>query len=146
MAKEKKEEKKIEKEFIVGLQPVKSKPKPQRTKKALGLLRKFIFKHLRIKAENVLISNKVNEFIWSHGREKVPNKIEIRVVVSEGKANVFLKGEKIKAKKEEKKPVKKEEKKTEEEKAEEEEKQKKKDEKKLAEKSAEKAAMKRGKE
>jgi len=145
MAKEKKE-KKAEKQFVVGFAGLKNRPKPQRANKAIGVLKKFIFKHTRVKPENVLISNKVNEAIWQRGREKVLKKLAIKVILAEGKANVFLKGEKLKAKKEEKKKEKPEEKKTEEEKAFEEEKQKKKDEKKLAEKAAEKAAMKRGKE
>jgi len=66
-------------------------------------LKRFIFKHLRIKAENVLISNKVNEYIWQNGREHIPRKIEIKVIVAKGKANIFLKGEKAKVPKEEKK-------------------------------------------
>jgi len=72
-------------------------------------------------------------------------KISIKVIVADGKANIFLKGEKIELPKEEKKE-KAVEKKTEEEKAAEEEKEKRKDEKKLAEKAAEKAAIKRGTE
>ncbi len=148
MAKKKqKKSEKLERSFVVGLQPVYSCPRPRRANKAIALLRRFVFKHFRIKSENVLISNAVNQFIWAQGRQHVPRKIEIRVIVSEGKANVFLKGEKVSLPKEEKKkPEKKEHKKTEEEKAAEEEKQKKKEEKKLAEKAAEKTAIKRGKE
>jgi len=147
MAKKKEEEKKVvERSFVVGLQAVYNCPRPKRANKAIFLLKKFAFKHFRIKPEDVLISNKVNELIWKNGRQHVPRKIAIKVIVSEGKANIFLKGEKAKAKEEKKKEVKKEEKLTVEEKKAEEEKEKKKAEKKLAEKSAEKAAMKRGKE
>jgi len=111
MAKEAKKEKKpIQKEYTVGLQPVYNFPKPSRTRKALTHLKRFIFKHLRIKAENVLISNKVNEYIWQNGREHIPRKIEIKVIVAKGKANIFLKGEKAKVPKEEKKKEKRREK------------------------------------
>ena len=146
MPKKKKEANQEQKrEFIVGLRHLYDYPKPHRAKKGISLLKKFAFKHFRISADNVLISNAVNEFLWHRGRENVPRKILITIIVSKGKANIFLKGEKISMPKEEKKE-KHEEKKTVEEKAMEEEKEKKQEEKKLAEKSAEKTAIKRGKE
>ncbi len=147
MAKEKKtkEIKKVEREFVVGLQKAYNCPRPRRAEKTIFLLKKFMFKHFRASKENVLISNAVNEFLWKNGREHVPRKIEVKVIFIEGKVNVFLKGEKATLPKEEKKKEeKKEEKMTKEEKEAEKEKEKKKDEKKLAEKAAEKSAIKRG--
>jgi large subunit ribosomal protein L31e len=147
MAKEKKKQEKLEREFTVGLHALLGCPRPKRANKAIYLLKRFAFKHFRVGEDDVLISNKVNEFLWQKGREKVPKKISIKVVVVDKKANIFLKGEKVKAKKEEKKKEeKKEEKMTEEEKAAAAEKEKKKEDKKLAERAAEKAALKRGKE
>jgi len=141
----KKQEEKIERNFVVGLKGICNLPRPRRANKAIAFLKKFAFKHFRAKAENVSISNKLNEFVWQQGREHVPRKVEIKIVFTGGKASLFLKGEKVKIPKEEKKGEKKKEK-TGEEKKEEEEKEKKKEEKKMAEKSAEKAAIKRGKE
>ncbi|MBN2067163.1 MAG: 60S ribosomal protein L31 [Candidatus Diapherotrites archaeon] len=145
MAKKKKAEKKEleEKKYTVGMQAVYKFPRPKRAIKALTHLKRFAFKHTRIKPEDILISNKVNEAIWEKGREHPPRKLEIKVIIAEGKANVFLQSEKIKPLKE-KKEEKKEEKKTEEEIAIEEEKEKKKQEKKAVERAAEAAAMKRG--
>lgn len=143
MAKEKKQEK-LERSFTIGL-AMPNCPRPKRANKAIFLIKRFAFKHFRVGPENVLISNKVNEFIWRFGREKVPKKISVKFVIVDGKANVFLKGEKVKEKKE-KKEEKKPEKMTEEEKAALQEREKKKEEKRIAEKAAEKAAMKRGKE
>ncbi len=148
MAKEKKgkgKKEKVERRFVVGLHPVYNCPRPRRANKAISLLKDFAFKHFRVSRENVLISNAVNQFVWQRGRQHVPRKIEIKVVFSEGKANIFLKGEKVVVPKEEKKEEK-EEKKTAEEKATLEERERKKEEKKLAEKAAEKVAIKRGKE
>lgn len=158
MAKDKKAKKieKVEREFVIGLQQAYNIPRPRRAEKTIFLIKKFMFKHFRAAKENVLISNAVNEFLWKNGREHTPRKIAVKVIFVEGKANVFLKGEKAKLPKEEKTEEKltKEEKKeevekekknmTEEEKTAEEEKEKKKDEKKLAEKAAEKSAIKRG--
>ncbi len=153
MAKEKKAKKieKVEREFVIGLQQAYNIPRPRRAEKTIFLIKKFMFKHFRATKENVLISNAVNEFLWKNGREHTPRKIEVKVIFTEGKANVFLKGERVKLPKEEKKKEEKKEeaekekkKMTEEEKAMEAEKEKKKDEKKLAEKAAEKSAIKRG--
>ena len=143
MAKKVQEKEKVEREFIVGLQALNKCPRPKRSKKAIYLLKRFMFKHFRAKPENVLISNKLNEFIWSQGREHVPKKLSVKVVFVEGKANVFLKGEKVRAK-EEKPKEKKEEKLSEEQKIALKEKEKKMEEKRLAEKAAEKSAIKRG--
>jgi len=146
MAKGKKKTEKIEREFTIGLQKTYDIPKPRRANKAMATLKDFAYKHFRTKRKDVLISNQVNETIWEKGRENPPRKIEVKIVFTEGKANIFLKKEKVKIQKEEKKEEKKAEKKTKEEKQAEEEKERKKEEKKLAEKSAEKAAMKRRKE
>ena len=100
MAKQKKKAEKLERQFVVGLQQVYSYPRPRRANKAIGLIKKFAYKHFRVEPENVLISNKVNQFIWENGREHVPRKIEIKAIVTEGKANLFLKGEKAKLAKE----------------------------------------------
>lgn len=147
MAKEKKEKtEKVEREFIVGLGIVYKYPRPRRSKKALSVLKRFAFKHFRAKPENVLISNATNEFLWKHGRQHVPRKIEIKIVFSAGKAHIFLKGEKVslpeekKEKKKTAKPLSKEEKEAEA------EKEKKMEEKREAEKSAEMAALKKGKD
>jgi len=146
MAKKKKGRSRAEeKKYIVGLQPVYLFPRKKRARKAITLIKRFVFKHTRIGEEDVLISNKLNEAIWQYGREHIPRKLAIKVIEAEGKANVFLQSEKVKPPaKEEKKGEKKKEEKTPEEIAAEEEKKRKEEEKKMVEKAAEAAAIKRG--
>ena len=142
--KKKKEKKPEEKHFVVPFSELFKAPKAKRARRAITLLKRFAFKHFRMGEENVLISQAVNEAIWKRGREKIPRKIEIKVVEEEGKVNIYLKDEKIaKPKKEEKTKEKKEE--TKEEKEAKEEIEKKKKEKKAKEKAAEASEIKRGK-
>ncbi|MDD5163892.1 MAG: 50S ribosomal protein L31e [Candidatus ainarchaeum sp.] len=146
MAKAKPEKKtvKIEREIIVPLVKAYEKPRTKRAAKAINILKAFMKKHFRVSEEKVLVSNAVNELIWSRGIEHVPRKIKVKAVFEEENLRVLLPGEKLpekKAKKEEKKAV---EKKTKEQVEQEKEAEKKKEEKKEAEKEAEKMSIKRG--
>jgi large subunit ribosomal protein L31e len=144
MAKKKEEKKPVlEREHIVPLKKVYERTKTKRAKKAINVIKAFMKKHFRISEEDVLISNKVNELVWERGMEKPLRKIKVKVIVAEGKANVFLPNEKMPEKKE-KKEKKKEEEKTEEQKEAEKEMEKKKEEKREMEKEAAAAAIKRG--
>ena len=147
----KKEKKKVEKKleerpFVVSFSKVYRAPRPKRAFRAINFLKKFAFKHFRVKGEDVFISQAVNEAIWAKGREHIPRKIEIKIVKDEEKAKIYLKDEKIKAPKKEKPVEKKEEKKIEtaEETVEKKEIEKKKKDKTAKEKAAELSQIKRG--
>jgi len=147
--KKKKEPEVKEKElhYVVPLKGAAKAPKPKRAKRAINKIREFFKKHLRMEAEQVLISAKVNHEIWKKSGEKIPKKIALKVLATDKKARVFLESEKVKAeKKPDKKEEKKEEKKEDKKKTEEEdaEKEEKKQEKRQREKAAETAAIKRG--
>lgn len=61
-------------------------PRKKRAPKAMRIIRSFIEKHMKIRteaegeeeAELLVISNEVNERIWSRGIEKPPRKIKVR--------------------------------------------------------------------
>lgn len=145
--KEKKAEKKLEeRQFVVSFSKVYLTPRPKRAFRAINFLRKFAFKHFRVRGEDVFISEAVNEAVWAKGREHIPRKLEIKIVKDEDKARIYLKDEKIKTPKKEKGEDKKEKKKTEtkEEAAEKKEIEKKKKDKKAKEKAAELSQIKRG--
>ncbi len=142
-----KEEKPVEKLFTVGMQVVYNFPVTRRMAKANTFLRRFVFKHSRVREAGVFFSNGLNERLWERGREHPPRKLKIKVLLKGGRAFVFLQDEKAVLPEEEKGKEKKEEKKekkTPEEEAAEKEAEKLKEDKKIAEKSAEAAAMKRG--
>jgi large subunit ribosomal protein L31e len=81
------------------------------TRRAITILRNFIKRHAKVDEENIKISNKLNQYVWSRGRKKPPRHVKIKVIKDNGIARAYLHDEKI----EEKKPVetKKEEKKAE---------------------------------
>jgi len=81
------------------------------TRRAITILRNFIKRHAKVEEENIKVSNKLNQYVWSRGRKKPPRHVKIKVIKDNGIAKVYLHDEKI----EEKKPVetKKEEKKAE---------------------------------
>ncbi|MDP2974029.1 MAG: 50S ribosomal protein L31e [Candidatus Diapherotrites archaeon] len=134
----------IEKNLTISLRRVFHFKRNERTIKAITFIKRTVTKHTRINQEFIRLSNKVNETIWQHGRESVPRKISIKIILDKGKANVFMHDEKVELPKEEKMKEKKEGKKTEDEKKAEEEKERKKGEKRLVEKAADASAIKRG--
>lgn len=52
-----------------------------RADRAVKLLKRFVERHT--KADRVLITNQVNEYIWSRGREKPPRRISVLVKIVE---------------------------------------------------------------
>ena len=143
--KEKKDSaKEVERNFTVNLSKVKRQTRPKRANKAVSEIRVFIARHMKVGVENVKVSQKLNELLWSHGRENATRKVKVKAL-SDGKlAGVYLEGEKIE-KKEKKAKEEKEEKAeaTEEQKKAEEEKERKKEEKKLIEQQADRLAKKK---
>ncbi|MEM1574981.1 MAG: 50S ribosomal protein L31e [Nitrososphaerota archaeon] len=80
----KKEEIILEREYIIPLRDVWEAPKKKRAKKAIRIIKDFAKRHM--KAEEIKISEKVNELIWSRGIEKPPRKI--KVVMKKDKDNI----------------------------------------------------------
>lgn len=144
----------MQRDYVVPLKKAWKRSYTKKANKAVVALKRFAVKHTRFKAEDVSLSNEVNEALWRTGKFHVPRKLAITLKESEGKIRVYLKGgktlakeakarlakekelkEKLKAAKEEK-PV--------EEKAREEEKKRKLEEKRAQEKAAEALERKRG--
>ncbi len=65
----------------------------KRAVRAVDLLREFAYRHS--KAQEVNISMKVNEFIWSKSIQKPPRKIKVKIVKKDDVANVYLPDEKL---------------------------------------------------
>jgi large subunit ribosomal protein L31e len=98
----KKEVKEIveEKIYTIPLGRAWISPRRKRAPRAIRLIRSFIHRHMKIKteveemeeeAERLVISNEVNEKIWSRGIEKPPRKIRVRAAKDkEGVITVYL--------------------------------------------------------
>ena len=74
--------------YTIPLRKVWGPPRGKRTPRAMRLLRAFVKRHM--KAENVEISNEVNEELWARGIRKPPRKITVRLVKDkEGRVIVY---------------------------------------------------------
>jgi len=67
-------------------------PVTKRAPRAIRILRAFIKRHMKADDEDsIVISNEVNERIWSRGIEKPPRRIRVRVTKDrEGLVRVYL--------------------------------------------------------
>lgn len=100
---EKEEEEFVEERFYtIPLQRAWIKPPNKRAPKAIRIMKAFIQRHMKVgevaieeeegeEAGRIIISNEVNEKIWSRGIEKPPRKLRIRAAKDEeGNVTIFL--------------------------------------------------------
>lgn len=99
---EKTEEIVEERIYTVPLGKASIQPPNKRASRAVRMLRSFIIKHMKLEArkeeeteeegpKQLVISNEVNEKIWSRGIEKPPRKIRVRAAKDkEGNVTVYL--------------------------------------------------------
>jgi len=74
--------------YTIPLRKVWISPRKKRAPKAGRIVKSFVMKHMKVRteadeeeeAERLVISNEVNEKLWSRGIEKPPRKIRVRVV------------------------------------------------------------------
>jgi large subunit ribosomal protein L31e len=79
----------LERTYIVPFRRVLNTVRKKRAKKAVNILRDFIWKHM--KPVDVIIHPEVNEKIWERGIEKPPSKIRVRASKDrEGLVYVYL--------------------------------------------------------
>jgi len=75
--------------YVIPLAKARHGPRNKRAKKAIRYLRKFIERHF--KPESLIISQPVNEKIWSRGIQKPPRKIKVRATKNiDGLVVVYL--------------------------------------------------------
>lgn len=74
--------------YTIPFRKVWATPMGKRTPRASRVLRAFVKRHM--KAENVEISNEVNEELWARGIRKPPREIKVRLVKDkEGRVIVY---------------------------------------------------------
>ncbi|MEM1538895.1 MAG: 50S ribosomal protein L31e [Candidatus Bathyarchaeia archaeon] len=86
--------------YTIPLRKAWLMPPNKRAPKAVRILKEFIKKHMKLEAnveeeeaepKKLIISNEVNEKIWSRGIEKPPRKIRIRAARDKnGNVTVYL--------------------------------------------------------
>lgn len=92
---------KLERLYTVPLSDAYNTVRKKRARRAVSILRAFVSRNM--KSEIVLLSNKVNSFVWQYSIEKPPRRVKIRAIKQDGKVNVYLQDEKLEEKKEIKK-------------------------------------------
>jgi len=77
-----------EKLYTVNFRKAWITPRGKRVPRAVRMLRDFVKRHM--KTEDVIISNEINEKLWSRSIKKPPRKLRVRVVKDkEGNVIVF---------------------------------------------------------
>lgn len=75
--------------YTIPLDKAWISPRKNRTPKAVRMIKSFIQRHM--KPEVLLISNEVNERIWSRGTRKPPRRIRVRAAKdAEGTVTLYL--------------------------------------------------------
>jgi large subunit ribosomal protein L31e len=98
---EKEEEIVEEKFYTIPLRRAWISPRQKRAPKAMGIVKSFVRKHMKLRtevevegeeeAERLVVSNEVNEKIWRRGTEKPPRKIKVRAAKDkEGVVTIYL--------------------------------------------------------
>lgn len=64
--------------YTVPLKKAYYVPRYKRTEKAIRIIKEFILRHM--KAERVVISQRLNEKVWSRGDQKPPRRIKVKAV------------------------------------------------------------------
>ncbi|MGD0070241.1 MAG: 50S ribosomal protein L31e [Candidatus Bathyarchaeia archaeon] len=102
--KKKKEEEEIveERTYTIPLQKALVRPPKKRAPRAIQMIKAFITKHMKLEVKvseeeeeeelpQLIISQEVNEKIWSRGIEKPPRKIRVRAAKDkDGNVTVYL--------------------------------------------------------
>ena len=85
----------VDKSFIIPLRREWSKgQKFKRGKKSITAIKEYLYRHM--KCEVVLLGNSLNEFVWAHGIQNPPHKIEVHAIKDkDGTVFADLKGVKI---------------------------------------------------
>lgn len=88
------EEKKVveSREYVINLRRVYEVSRTKRAKYAVGLVRRFVARHLKVDSKAVKIGQRLNEELWSRSIEKPPRRVRVTVEkYSDGTVVVELK-------------------------------------------------------
>ena len=67
--------------YVIPLRRAKIKARNKRANAAISIIKAYLSRHM--KADEVKLSNKVNEYIWERGMHKIPSKIKVKAVKKE---------------------------------------------------------------
>jgi large subunit ribosomal protein L31e len=76
-----------ERNYIVNLREAWKAPRKHRTPRAIRVLKEFVKRNMKV--ESVIMSNEINEEVWSRSIEKPPRKLKVRAV-KDKEGNVII--------------------------------------------------------
>jgi large subunit ribosomal protein L31e len=88
------EEKKVveSREFVINLRRAYEVSRTKRAKYAVGLVRRFVARHLKVEIKSIKIGQRLNEALWMRSIEKPPRRVRVNVEkYSDGTVLVELK-------------------------------------------------------
>jgi len=82
----------LTREYVINLRRTREVSRTKRAKYAVGLIRRFVARHLKVEPEAVKIGQALNEALWARGIEKPPRRVHIVVEkLDDGTVRVELK-------------------------------------------------------
>jgi large subunit ribosomal protein L31e len=84
---------KVERIYTIPLGDAYDAVRNKRAPKAVKILREYLTRHM--KAEQVLLSEALNKYIWERSIQKPPRKVKVRVIKEDATARAYLADEKI---------------------------------------------------
>jgi len=85
--------KKLERIYTVPFGRVYNYIHTRRTRRAMVMLRTFLARHFKVKADVIRISAGVNDAMWRDGIQKPPRSLKLRGVLENGKLHAWMIGE-----------------------------------------------------
>ena len=83
-----KKKKSLERVYIIPLRKAFDYTRTKRARRAISLILAFAQRHMKCPA--VKMDTKVNELIWSHGIQKIPRKVKVRLEKVDELTTVYL--------------------------------------------------------
>ena len=83
--------------YTISFYPkLKLSTRQKRAPRAIRIMKQFIYRHM--KAEDIIIDNELNEFIWARGIQKPPRRVRVRAIKDdEGIVELYLVERKVAA-------------------------------------------------
>ena len=85
---------KLERIYTIPLNKSYEYTRVRRVPRAVKILRQFVSRHMKVELENVLISNMLNNSMWTRSIQKPPRRVKVRIVKQDSVAHVYLLDEK----------------------------------------------------
>jgi large subunit ribosomal protein L31e len=92
---------KLERIYTIPLGDAYETVRNKRVPRAIKIIRAFVTRHMKADGERIVLSEKLNEFIWAKSIQKPPRRVKVRVIKEDEAIRTYLADEKIEEKKKE---------------------------------------------